>query len=227
MESFIKGNYKWRFWEFDKYTYKKCGCYHNLGVDSNECLKRTFNVKNPVKGGTMSLQICNEWIRLNVSNNNLLINDAKQCALDVIEDIMLDLITETCPSFKVHQFWGGNTASIMDRIIYIFICESPKVMVKVKVSDAINCIINTESYGVSPLYERVLDSLFQWFNEKKNVKKYSKVLQLISKIKRDRHRRNNDSILTELFTEILKEATPPKKRGHRTEYYYQILNKTK
>jgi hypothetical protein len=190
---------------YKEITHNHCGCIFSTGIEDINCLKRYYVLNDYENGELIKLSICNEHLRLKISEYKHRTNTYRVGYRD-IDRILLPIFKEYIKLYNT-DYWGvskGNNLS--DKNISAYLCESPKILTHINIIEAID-IIRLNGGCLNQLKKETLRAIRDYINynikSKASKFKYDTIIALTKRIDKCWDNKERELMINELFITIL------------------------
>lgn len=176
--------------------FDECHHLHCNDIKSNDCLKRYFIVFDINTYSKKRIIVCNEFVKL-LFNNYKRFSNYSNKEVNFYETIIEEFIISKSLNYDKKYLHGNG-------FFTYYVCKRPVILASTNIFKVSLDLSN----GYIPIsyefYDRFIESLKSYCNDKLRYKKYKTQHQKINSIlKKIEQRFFEPTILTELFTEIL------------------------
>lgn len=179
-------------------------CHHIFSDDirSSSCIKRYFEIHEPLNGKFTRIAVCNEYLRLKV--RELEYSNTKPYWINDPYSYYFHVVKEIISEYTGDLIWIPTYGTKTNPILRFPVCKRPYIYSEYKFSDVLKIIIDREEY-ISTSFQRLIFSSIRKIAEylltfKKYKKEETRINVLLNRLQKQPYFSDyNYADLTELF----------------------------
>lgn len=194
---------------FDVY-HSKCNCFERMECGKYE--RKLFKIYDPLNNDLINLWVCRYYIKDEIQKPFPNWHADTNAAKFLIEDIIISYFQSKYNFITQDRAFVRSQSDLLDRCIILELHNRPRVYGFIKASDAFYYLSHSDNVFVkSKLKEKLHHLILLFYEEKKDVKKYNRVIRIIGKAKKWSNNWTDEQLL-KLIIEILETYDTPEKK---------------